>query len=458
VKTYFGLIGIGLLAAVLAGGQLLWDGSYYLYKALDTQTPFVQNHRYIVVALQAPFLAAYHLTHDIAALNLVFGLTYALVPLLSLAVCWLIVRRTAPALFVWAALGFGFGTLMLQLLFIAEAVIAVQLMWPVMLATLTRPRWWTRLAAAGFAIAAFFTHPFALPLLAVAAVMAFVVALRFRSERREKLLWAGGFAVLTAAAVLRFANEKTNYETDQISLQILQTHFQQALKGWPIVGFAVVALACLFLFAAPYVQLVLARWQSPATQANLMKGLHLAEWASLVAAGALFAVWAIVPRYWASALAYRTWVLFFSLPFMGLAGLESLLSRADSGQGPQEQWRHRQRSVQVIGAVFAGVLVLQSLSWHNVTDQLKTAMAANAGPCISRTALKSVTQNALATWSVTPYSLLLQGSMPDKVVLDGDCAKTDFSKGLPIATWDIRKWTTGTFDFHLLEQSLVESS
>src|ERR1700686_3288738 len=116
MKTYFVLIIAALSVAVLSGGALLWDGSYYLYTTLDRQTAFIPNHRYIAAVLQTPVLLAYHFTHNTQVLALVFGLGYAVIPLLSLALSWLIVRRTAPALFVWAALGFGFGTLMLQLM------------------------------------------------------------------------------------------------------------------------------------------------------------------------------------------------------------------------------------------------------------------------------------------------------------------------------------------------------
>jgi hypothetical protein len=458
MKTYFGLVIAALGVAVLSGGALLWDGSYYLYATLDTQTPFLPNHRYIAVVLETPVLEAYHFTHNMYVLKLVFGLTYAMIPLLSLAVSWLIVRRTAPALFVWAALGFGFGTLMLQLFFVAEATISVQLMWPVILAVITRPRWWTRVAVGLLSLIAFFTHPFALALFAVAAGLAVVVGIRYRAERLEKWLWAFGFVILGAVGVHRFASLQTNYETDQISLQILQLHYQQALQGLPILAFGAVGLAIALLFAAPYLQGRQKLWQQRWAQADLTMLLYTAELASLLAAGALFATWAVVPRLWAGALDYRTWVLFFSLPFMGMAGLESLLSRSEHGQGPGTQLNHRTRTVQVVGLVFATVIVLQSLSWHNVTNQLREAMAESLQPCIPIKALTNVPHTALAYWSLTPYSLLLQSTMPDKFVLNGDCEKTDFKKGLPIAVWDLRQWTVGEFDLHLLHQSLAAAS
>jgi len=458
MKLYFGSIVSALVVAALSGGALLWDGSYYLYSTLDTQAPFLPNNRYIAVVLETPVLLAFKVTNNIAILKAVFGLTYALVPLISLLLCWLIVRRSAPALFVWAALGFGFGTLMLQLHFIAEATLSVQLMWPVVLAALTPPRWWVRGVVILLSVAAFFSHPFALALFAVVAGLAAVIGWRYREQRLEKWLWAAGFVALAVVGLLRFSGIHTNYETDQISWQILLLHYQLALQGVPILAFSAVALALVVLYAMPYVRRVKLRWPLQLDGASLVMPLYAIELLCLAAAGALFVLWASIPELWADALDYRTWVLFMSLPFMGMAGLESLVRGPERTQGPQLEWKHRARTVQVVGVVFALVIVLQSLSWIQVTNQLQAAIDQSPGACVSMSALSDVPHTALSHWSLTPYSIILQGTVPSKVVLNGDCAAVNFTKGLPVAAWDLRPWTTGAFDMHVLFQNLAAKS
>lgn len=460
MKTYFSLVVVALGVAVLSRAALLWDGSYYLFATLENQTPFIPNHRYIAAILQTPVLVAYHFSHNLQVLAIVFGLAYAMVPLLSLVLSWLIVRRTAPGLFVWAALGLGFGTLIMQLFFVSEALISVQLMWPVMLAVITRPRWWTRMVAALLSILAFISHPIALGLFAAAAGLAVVVGIRSRAERWEKWLWAVGFVILGVVSAVQFARQQTNYETDQMTWQNLQLHYSHSLQGLPILALGVVGVAMVLLFAAPYLQGWQKHWPHPMAwaRADLARLLYTAELASLVAAGALFVLWAAVPKWWASALDYRNWVLFFSLPFMGMAGLESLLGRTASGPGLDTEPNRRTRTVQVVGAAFAAVIVVQSLAWLNVTIEFQDAIAQNSDACIPFSSLTSVTQNALDHWSVTPYSLILQGTVPGKIVLYRDCKKANFQKGLPVADWDVRKWSGGLFDLHLLRQSLAGAS
>jgi hypothetical protein len=458
MKLYFGLIVAALVVAALSGGALLWDGSYYLYSTLNSQAPFLPNNRYIAVVLETPVLLAFQITHNITVLKAVFGLTYALVPLISLLLCWLIVRRTAPALFVWAALGFGFGTLMLQLHFIAEATLSVQLMWPVVLAALTPPRWWVRGVVILLSLAAFFSHPFALALFAVVAGLAASIGWRYREQRLEKWLWAAGFVALAAAGVLRFTVNQTNYETDQISLAILESHYQTALKGVPLIALSVVALAAAIIFAVPYLR----RWQGrrlgTLDAAQLIMPLYLAELVSLLAAGVLFGLWAAIPRLWEGALDYRTWVLFVSLPFMGLAGLESLAIGSQRAAGLGSERTHRVRTVQVIGLIFTIVIGLQSWSWLNVTWSFQAEVAQYPGACVSSSSLLSVLHTSLYHWSLTPYSLILQGFEPHQIVLYGNCGQTDFKQGVPIASWDLHRWATGQFDMHLLFPELVRGS
>src|SRR5512138_3734116 len=108
MKFFFAVVAIALIFGAIAGGAMLWDGSYYLYKALDTGEPYAPHGRLINVPLQLPVIWASQAIGNINVLKTLFGLMYALVPLGSLLIAWWIVKGSQPALFIWAALGVGF--------------------------------------------------------------------------------------------------------------------------------------------------------------------------------------------------------------------------------------------------------------------------------------------------------------------------------------------------------------
>ena len=51
MKFFFAVVAIGLIVGAIVGGATLWDGSYYLYKALDTSQPYAPHGRFIVGTL-----------------------------------------------------------------------------------------------------------------------------------------------------------------------------------------------------------------------------------------------------------------------------------------------------------------------------------------------------------------------------------------------------------------------
>jgi hypothetical protein len=59
--------------------------------------------------------------------------------------------------------------------------------------------------------------------------------------------------------------------------------------------------------------------------------------------------------------------------------------------------------------------------------------------------------------SVVPYSILLQGRTPEKVVLSGNgCDQAELSEDLPIADWDLIAWGQGWFNMDHLKQNLTQ--
>ena len=90
------------------------DGSYYFIRALKQGFPFIPNRRMIHDPTQRPLIFAAQFISDLGVLQSVFSLAYALIPLLSLAAAWYVVRKDDRSLFLWAALGILIAPLPVQ--------------------------------------------------------------------------------------------------------------------------------------------------------------------------------------------------------------------------------------------------------------------------------------------------------------------------------------------------------
>lgn len=57
-------------------------------------------------------------------------------------------------------------------------------------------------------------------------------------------------------------------------------------------------------------------------------------------------------------------------------------------------------------------------------------------------------------WTITVYSILVQGRTPAKVVLhNARCETSNFSRGVPVAACDLRQWDDGWFNLNQLRQN-----
>lgn len=448
MKFYFGLVSAALIFAAVSGGSLLWDGSYYMYRIVDTHIPFERFPGSLTLILALPVLLATDLTNQIPVLQAVFGLTYALIPILSLALSWWIVRREAPALFIWPALGIGIGTLMLQLHFVAEPILAIQLFWPLAMAILTRSRRLVYLVVIVLSLAILFAHPLSVLLFGLAAIMALAVGWRDPVDRTQKGLMAIGMVGLAVAATIKYWPLQARFETEAITPAGVQSSFGLSMPGLPTFAFLGIYTVAVIIFIGPLLRRNVSSWW------RLF--LYALEFAGLVAIGALFSLWASDVRWWENAITFRAASLFISLPFIGAAVLESLIHGPAWFASPEGDWGHRIKTTQIVGIIFAIVLVQQSISWIGLTNQLRETIAQSSTACISSSAIPKSARTPLGHWTATSYSLLLQGMTPEKVILaDDGCSKTDFSRGLPIADWDLRKWQGGEFDLHLLSNQLA---
>ena len=462
---YFLLAAVGLFVAALSGAALAWDGSVYLFQLLDDQRPFVPHYRLINIVLQWPVLMLSLLTGDLMILRTTFGLVYASVPLLALAASWWVLRFHAPTLFVWAALGIGFGMLPGQFNLIGEALLTVLLFWPLGLAILVGMQRQHRILVAILAFLIAIAHPMATPLFLVASGLSFVVGLRLPHRRATLWRWAVGFVVLALVTGIRLWLFRTPYEVEQSSPVLLLWSFTASVVGLPLVALVSALVTAVAVFAAPRVG-----------QRPIVLGiLRAIELLGIVLTTTLLIRWAIDPEQWRWALKYGYWAPIGSLAFLGFAALEVLLRPAGVGQAldagatgsgddpaalvrslPRDAvWSHRIRTAQFVALSCSLVLIIQSASWLDLSKRLNESMARSSWSCVSMARLGRLNETALGSFATPAYSILLQGRSPDKVVLSGDaCGTETFETGVALNEYGTRAVSGGWFNLQPLAQDI----
>lgn len=447
MRFFFAVTSLAVICVALSGMSLSWDGSFYLFTILDTRAPFAPNNRLVDFPLHWLFLTVAQFTSNLTVLRIGFGLVYAAVVIGSLALSWWIVRDN-KYLFVWAALGVCLGTILLQCHPTNEGFLAILFAWPVFLAVLVQMRRKHVPVVILLSAAIFFAHPFASPLFAIATTLSLATALRFRSERRKMLLWTLGFAVAAALSVLRFSLVRTAYEAEQLSVDVVVQHFRSSMAGLPLVALLLAWLVGCLIFTEG----LLAGRKAGGRALRILYGVELF---SIVSVAVLLVVWAIDLYNWRDQQDFRTLLLFSSLPFFGLAGLDSMFQVSGSGRNG-ENWLHRARTVQAVGVVFLLVLSIQSLGWFNMTRRLENVLAQSPWSCISQASIEWISRTPMRQWQLTPYSLLLQDRSPTSIILAGDsCGETAFERGIYIYPSTLRQWAGRWFDLSLLRDRII---
>jgi hypothetical protein len=442
MRLYFGLIIAALGFAAVSGTAMSWDVSYILFKILDLQSPFLPHGRLVNIPLHWMVLLVNRFTSDLSILQTVFGLVYAVIPFIVLALSWWVVHGYAEPLFIWVALGVGFGTLPGQLCFACEAIFAILLFWPIILAILLRIP--TRHAPTIFllVISIFFTHPVSIILFALAAGCAFVMTFRSQCRRIWLLTCGVGLIAMAILKSLMFLIFLSPYESSLLSMDVLKFHFAVSVSGLPLMAVICAWFAASMIFIAPLL--------SRSKNFKYVPLIHWLELISLITAGALLVIWARDPSLWMYATSFRLWALFSSLPFMLVAALEALIYHDDFSYMRKSVWSHRLNTIQIIGVCFLVVLSIQSTAWFNLTKILRETITHSADNCISLSSMGWPTHTLLHNLTTTSYSILLQGRAPRKLVLDGDgCTEASFSHAVRIAPWDLRSRSGGWFDLHL---------
>ncbi|HEX2910246.1 MAG TPA: hypothetical protein VH186_05515 [Chloroflexia bacterium] len=448
IHLFFAFVLVGLAISAILGGPLSWDGSNYLFKILDKQSPYVPYGRLMNVVLHYPIILASNITNNISVLQLLFNFIYVSIPLVALYLAWWMVKDYSKNLFIWPVLGIGLVTLLGQLFFVSEAIIAVQLFWTVFLGTLLRfPKQKVPVVVLVSAVI-YFIHPFAILLFAIASMLCVALLLINKQSRLLYTTWAIAFTILSVTAFLRFTGAQNSYEYQQLSMDLLQTQFNTALAGWPFRVLELIWIVSIFVFAAPFLSRIKSRMRISIT--------HALQISLILVAGGLLVVWALDPYQWNKAFDYRAFPVFTSIPLMGLAFFESIIGK---GQNLSLFWAKRSSIILLVGAIFFIVLSIQSFGWFNLSNQLREALPANAKACYSQNDIEWIANSPIDHWSVTPYSLLLQGKEPHSIVVSKGitCSESISSVGVVITHYnpdsqDIHKWNSSWFNLQRLKE------
>jgi hypothetical protein len=217
------LVDIGLAAVALAYGlgamvglPLFEDGGWYFFKIVTDAEPVVPNLRFGAVIPQLPGLLAARLGADATDVRHAFSLGYAALPVLSLLTCWLLVRRTLPALMLLPLLHFLLN--LINFSGVSELLTSLYLTWPLVIAMALYPgRPGVRAGAAVAGPLLVLLHPMAfLPALGLAA-LALILA-RVRSELGRVWLGLGGWLAVSGLLRLGWTLVHTNaYERSNLS-------------------------------------------------------------------------------------------------------------------------------------------------------------------------------------------------------------------------------------------------
>jgi hypothetical protein len=472
VRLYFILVAGALIVAAICGDALAWDGSYYLFETLDNQTPYAPHGRLHDLLLNLPALEASHLIQDFTIIRLVFNLSYIILPLATLAASWLIVRKRAPALFVWPALAIGLGTLPGQISLTSEGIQAAQLGWPILLATLLRLEWRWFPVALAFAAVVFVAHPTGSAVFGLSALVAAVIGFRHREDRWKMWGWACGLAVLAVACFLLVYTDA--YETGQMSMSLQEAHFRSSVAGMPLYALLLTWIAALVLFLLPRIGPVgkrtFARTHNVHRAADnldlsapnyrttrMSEFLYFYGYIGVVAAGVILLVWASNPANWGGELDFKGWAFACSLPFMLLAAVEGIFGHPGA-PGPTGLGLsgYRMGVILLSGGVYLGVLGTQSLVFAHLTSELQQDIRTNTSGCIPIYGVPALNDTLFTHWSISSLAIDLQTRKPRTVVLDTfTCAGAWHAGQVQLISWDPYSYITKWFNLGVVRSRLA---
>lgn len=437
VRLGLAVVAAAMLVAGVGGLVLAWDGAWFVLRTLETGTPTFLHGRVTSAAVQAPALIAGMMTGDATVATLATGLSYAVIPFLALLATWRVTRPDRDVVLALAALGILVTALPGRAFLISEAMVAVDLAWPLMAAAALGRLERHRLLVAVVALAAGLAHPFGAVLVVLALGVAWVRGRVATGEERgvRPSRWLGALAVaLVVVAVGRTLALSPGYEASTFDLARLADHVRGGLGPRPLGAVTAAFLAAVAVAVVP--------------KRHAILGLLTAV-VMLAAALVVLIPWAADAARWERALQFRTLALPVQLPMLALMVLTALRPEPDADPGPDptsDTQPHPVPSVRPLparidvpgltivaaGLVAVAVLAAQTLTWRAISERAMSAVEAASAGCVAGTDLP-IERTALRHWGLTSLALLHEAPAPRHLVLARpDCAAVDASGGVPI--------------------------
>lgn len=436
---------IAVLTATLAGAILLYDGAWFLFQLLDTHRISIPQLRISFALMQWPAIWVADATDSLSLTRFIFSLTVMAMPPISIAICWWMVRRAAPWLIVWPAIGIFIIDLPGQMHWIATSIRTNQLFWPILLAVfIGMPDRLAPVVAILF-ISALFMHPQISVFLMAGAAAAIFLAWQ-RPEQRERLL--GTAAIFVFGAIYRYGILSGGYETQEAGLSNQIGQWERSVLWLPLVAM-ISALVIAIL-------LVLRRYNVSARLSGATGNIVIA---AVAAPGAIaFVIWASNPEFWRNAIDYRGPSMWHSLIIMGIAFLDVAIRHFRKKTTDDV----RMRTIVANGAaiLFCLTIAIQSFTWHGELNKIRTVMAEQENGCIVAEDLPGFENSPLNFWSLPAASIGIQTTTPDYVVLPGHLCEEAIASGhIPMDLTNQGKDTPGRFmNMYHLRSRVVETA
>lgn len=390
---------------------MIWDGAYQFCYSLRAQEPYKYLTRFHSYIVWMPMILLTHLTHNLTVLKWAFGLPFALAPAASVLLSWLVIRRLAPHLIIWAIFGAAAAPLPGQIFIINDSIFQQHMFWPVFLGLLLPLGPWQML---GLALLAAFqlSHQIGTVLLTGGGAAAMVLALRDREHRLELLIKSCVCFILAAVALWKMVHFPDSYAQREFTWARLSETWQWGVAGYPLRGVALMWSAGLCLLICGFLH--------PARLERARLILVCAATLCVVAAAINWSYWAGRQngKLWADAVNYRRWVVPLTLPFYLLALVDVWASNPDrrrvnrAGQAPRVSLGY------LIACTFALVLSIQSVVWARLIDRLKKDVERHADVIVPFSDVAWIADTPADHWGTTSYVYVWEGNEPRHVLLD----------------------------------------
>jgi hypothetical protein len=357
------------------GLPLYQDGGWYFFQIATTGQVELPNLRYTAVLPQLPAAWAEPYVTDTVLLRHLFSLSYVALPVASLLACWALVRRRAPALFLFPLLWFLVN--LVNFSAVSELLACLYLTWPLVLAMIfapASPRVWLYAAVAAPMLAAL--HPLAfLPAFSLALLGA-ALAWLIPELRR---VWRTLAHFLLASGLFRLAWTITganDYERGRLEPDSAINYLLTDTPGQHLL--LILSLILGMTLAAG----MLLRGRA---QARSLRVSH-----ALSCLVPLIAVLVSAELLNGEGIRLKTGLTFIAgLALMGLSAALVLAPRLPGWRGPSApdaRLRGRSGAVAIIAVSVVVLLLAKSAAWWTATKGLQNLLAESREDCIAMSA------------------------------------------------------------------------